>query len=70
MTKQGNFQLILNGFEYNKRTQTNGTTFWRCAKQYRHGCKGKAQTRQIGSKQMTKVYGKHNHHPNVENQTK
>lgn len=63
MSNQGNTKLIdKNGFEYIKNRAFSKVTHWRCSKHRKGSCKGKAQTRQFGSKHMMKVYGVHNHY--------
>lgn len=51
------------GFEYIKGRETHNVITWRCVKNRNEQCKGKAQTRQINSKQMVKAYSDHNHPP-------
>lgn len=69
MTSRGRFKLVHNGYEYTERTgaryakRQEETKSWRCIRNRRYYCKGKAITRQIGSKQMIHVYGEHDHPP-------
>lgn len=65
ISNKGNSKLVYNGFGFVKHgTLKNGATFWRC--EFRPQCKGKAQTKKIGSKQMVKAYGTHIHLPRHE----
>lgn len=66
MSLKGHFKLLHGGFEFTKeRTNKEGTTInWVCSKKRRYGCKGKARTRRIDSKEMVKIFGRHNHPPN------
>lgn len=63
LSMRGNFKLMHKGFEYVKNYTNHGITFWRCGRNRRFQCKGKAQTRQIGQKHMVKTYDTHNHLP-------
>lgn len=66
MSKKGHFKLMHGGFEFIKLrfNKERNTTAWVCSKKCRFGCKGKAQTRQVGDKEMVKIYDQHNHLPN------
>lgn len=61
LTKINTLKLIHKGFSYIKRPRTkNG---WRCIKHSNGKCRGRAETREIGSRQMVEVFGVHNHPP-------
>lgn len=68
MTQRGHSKLLYGGFEFvrNRINKVGNTTVWDCSQKRQFGCKGKAQTRQINSKEMVKLYGMHNHFPNNE----
>lgn len=59
-TIRGRLKLVHNGREYTKLRKTKNLTFWECCKK-RSGCKGKAKTQTIDSKEMVKAYDLHNH---------
>lgn len=61
MSLRGRFKLLAHGFEFFQSKRKSGITYWRCAECNRLKCRGKAQSRQIGPKNMVKLYGEHNH---------
>lgn len=65
MTIRGHLKLLHGGFEFIKKlTNKQGDiTYWECTKQQKSHCKGRAHTRRIGSKEMVRVSGVHNHLP-------
>lgn len=65
MTSRGNFKLLHGGFEFTNNGTIEGgnTTVWVCSKTRRAYCKGRAHTRRIDGKEMVKLFGIHNHHP-------
>lgn len=65
MTQRGHLKLLHGGFEFIKeRTTKNGNqTSWVCSMKRRFYCKGRAQTRRIGAKEIVELYGIHNHLP-------
>lgn len=66
MTARGFLKLTHNDYEYTKNYARGGTTFWRCVK--RRTCRGKAMTRNVGHKEMMKIYESHSHGPNYKKQ--
>lgn len=62
-TRAGTLKLSKDGFTYLKNVAFMDCTHWRCAKYTQTRCKGKAQTKMFGGKEMMKVYGEHNHLP-------
>lgn len=63
ISQRGSLKLIHNGYKYLKDSESNGITSWRCEKQRRQYCKGKAQTQKIGETQMVRTRFEHNHLP-------
>lgn len=63
MTKKGNYKLLAGGFEFLKHytSKQGDTTYWDCSKKHQLGCRGRAHTKQVGTKQMVKFLGTHNH---------
>lgn len=63
MSTRGRFKLVHNGFEYFQGRVTKDVTYWRCKDRIHNRCKGKAITQNVGSKEVVKSYGIHNHGP-------
>lgn len=59
MTRTGNLKLIHHLYEYTKNYVRGDATYWRCVK--RSTCRAKAVTRNIGHREMVKVYDSHSH---------
>lgn len=67
ISRKGKSKLIYEGYGYVNRSSHGssngcGVTNWRC--ELFGGCKGKAVTKIIGSKQFVESNGTHNHLPN------
>lgn len=63
-TKQNQLKLVHNEFQYTKLRSSFTKTYWRCCRNQRYDCKGKAITRKIGHKEIVIAYDNHNHLPN------
>lgn len=61
VSNKGKSKLMHNGFGYVKHTASRfDVTYWRC--EFR-SCRGKAQTKNNGTKHFVKLTGIHNHLP-------
>lgn len=64
MTQRGRLKLLHGGFDFIKHSNNKqGISYWVCSKRRPSYCKGRAQTRRVGTKEIVEVYGTHNHPP-------
>lgn len=62
---KGNPKLQHNGFAYVKSKKlSNGNQMWRCEKNRRYGCRGRACSKKFGQVEMVQVTAQHNHPSN------
>lgn len=67
VTQMGGLKLVHHGYQYHKKREHKGVTYWRCKKSKILKCKALAHTKNFDGKQLVKISGAHNHFADYNN---